>query len=55
MKKKVIEAEYQIDLLNQNDPAKNYVLSKILIKAIKFFAYFSKINYYFKVRLRNSI
>ena len=28
MKKKVIEAEYQIDLLNLNDPAKNYVLSK---------------------------
>ena len=28
MKKKVVEAEYQIDLLNNSDPAKNYVLSK---------------------------
>jgi len=30
MKKKVVEAEYQIDLLNNTDPAKNYVLSKYI-------------------------
>lgn len=31
MKKKVVEAEYQIDLLNNSDPAKNYVLSMLKI------------------------